>query len=106
MGTAIGAAAFLTTADPTHGYFRVHYGRVIFGRQGRFQIQAGADVSCSVLLPGARVEAGAVVERSVLGEGAEVAPGARVTAYSVIGDGAVVERDARLDGARVAGAIE
>jgi mannose-1-phosphate guanylyltransferase len=66
-------------------------------------IEAGAQVSCSVLLPGARVGAGAVVERSVLGEAAEVAPGAQVTDYSVIGDSAVVERDARLGGARVTG---
>jgi mannose-1-phosphate guanylyltransferase len=66
-------------------------------------VEAGARLSCAVLLPGARVGAGALVERSVLGEGAEVAPGAQVTGYCVIGDSAVVERDARLDCARIAG---
>jgi mannose-1-phosphate guanylyltransferase len=69
-------------------------------------VEAGAQVTCSVLLPGARVGAGALIERSILGEGAEVAPGARVTDYSVIGDSAVVERDACLDGARVLGEVE
>jgi mannose-1-phosphate guanylyltransferase len=66
-------------------------------------VEAGARVTGSVLLSGARAGTGAVVDRSVLGENAEVAPGAQVTDYCVIGDGGVVERDARLDGARVEG---
>jgi mannose-1-phosphate guanylyltransferase len=64
-------------------------------------VGAGAEVSGSVLLPGARVDDDAVVRDSLVGADAVVGRGAVVEGCSVIGDGIVVEAGAHLTSARV-----
>ncbi len=64
-------------------------------------VDAGATLTRSVLLPGARVEEGATVVDSVLGEGATVGAGARVEG-SVLGDGVRVDAGSVVKGARLA----
>ena len=64
-------------------------------------IEAGATVTGSVLLPGARVGPDAVVTDSVVGAGASVGAECRIV-DAVVGDGATVgDRNELIDGVRV-----
>jgi mannose-1-phosphate guanylyltransferase len=64
-------------------------------------VAGGARLKGSVLLPGARVERDAVVIDSILGENAVVEAGASVTGGSVIGDDTTIAAGSHLDDARV-----
>lgn len=66
----------------------------------------GARVERSVLMEGASVGAGAVVSSSLLGPGAVVGDGARVTELSVLGAGAVVPAGQEARGVRLPSAGE
>ncbi len=62
-------------------------------------VEAGAEVSGSVLLRGAVVRAGAVVRDSVIGPGAVIESGASVTNGSVVGDDVTIPGGGELSGA-------
>jgi mannose-1-phosphate guanylyltransferase len=65
-------------------------------------VEAGAEVSRTVLLDGAHVEAGARLEDTIVGQGARVGKNAHLV-DTVVADGLTVEAKTELDGARVGG---
>lgn len=66
------------------------------------RVEAGAQLSRTVLLEGAHVEAGAHLQDTVVGAGARVGKDARLTG-TVVADGLTVDAGSELDGARVGG---
>jgi len=74
--------------------------RAVIGRGS--QLDDGAEVSSSVLLPGTRIGAGARVTGSILAPGARIGTNAYVGPGAVLGEGCEVEAGAELGaGARV-----
>ena len=65
------------------------------------KVEAGAEVTGSLLLDGAVIGPDAVVVESIVGPHANVGPAARLQSLSVLGAGAVVEPGSSLSGARV-----